>query len=251
MHKQRLKILGLLSNGVDSYVEKYKTIILCSFIDRWRIVIHGGIDGFSRMIVYLKASASNRADTVFNHFLNAVEEFGLPSRIRSDKGGENVDIARYMLGHPLRGPDRGSHITGRSVHNQRIERLWRDLFYGCTHSFYTLFYAMEDAGLLDPSNEFHLYALHYVFLPRLNQRIAEFVDAHTRAPISTEHNKSPLQLWISGLLNVWNSTSQIAVEQSMVGSDYFALCLILAGMTPLADPCSVGSMQAHSGVITF
>lgn len=108
----------------------------------------------------------------------------------------------------------------------------RDLFYGCAHSFYTLFYAMEDAGLLDPSNEVHLYALHYVFLPRLNQHIAEFVDAHTRAPISTEHNKSPLQLWISGLLNVWNSTSQIAVEQSMVVSDYFALCLILAGMTP-------------------
>ncbi|XP_068695841.1 uncharacterized protein [Montipora foliosa] len=186
---------------------------------RWRIIIHGGIDGFSWMIVYLKASASNRADTVFNHFLNAVEEFGLPSRVRSDKGGENVDIARYMLGHPLRGPDRGSHITERSVHNQRIERLWRDLFYGCTHSFYTLFCAMEDAGLLDPSNEFHLYALHYVFLPRLNQRIAEFVDAHTRAPISTEQNKSPLQLWISGLLNVWNSTSQIAVEQSMSPED--------------------------------
>ena len=187
-----------------------------SFFIRWRIVIHGGIDGFSRMIVYLKASSNNRASTVLKSFLDAVEEFGLPSRVRSDKGGENVDIAKYMLDHPLRGPDRGSHITGRSVHNQRIERLWRDLYFGCTHLFYSLFCAMEDAGILNPSSEAHLYALHYIYLPRLNRHLSEFVNAHARAPISTEHNKSPLQLWISGLLNVWNSNQLVAVEQSMV-----------------------------------
>lgn len=157
---------------------------------RWRIVIHGGIDGYSRMIVYLKASSNNRASTVLKSFLDAVEEFGLPSRVRIDKGGENVDIAKCMLDHPLRGPDRGSHITGRSVHNQRIERLWRDVYFGCTHLFYSLFYAMEDAGILDPSSEAHLYALHYIYLPRLNRHLSEFVNAHARAPISTEHNKS-------------------------------------------------------------
>ena len=72
------------------------------------------------MIVFLEANTNNEAATVFQLFLGAVAKFGLPSRVRTDKGGENVDIARYMLSHPLRGPDRGSHITGRSVHNQRI-----------------------------------------------------------------------------------------------------------------------------------
>ena len=92
---------------------------------RWRFVIHGGIDGFTRMIVFLECHTNNRASTVYRLFHNAVQTYGLPSRVRSDKGRENYDVPWFMLSHPLRGPTRGSHIAGRSVHNQRIERLAR------------------------------------------------------------------------------------------------------------------------------
>lgn len=71
--------------------------------------------------VFLRAGTNNTADTVLRLFLDAVEEYGLPSRVRSDQGGESVGVSMFMLQHPQRGSGRGSMSTGRSAHNQRIE----------------------------------------------------------------------------------------------------------------------------------
>lgn len=75
------------------------------------------MDGKTRMVVYLDASGDNTAESNCVSFMRAVSTYGIPSRTRSDKGGENVLIARFML--EQRGTGRASHICGRSVHNQR------------------------------------------------------------------------------------------------------------------------------------
>ena len=64
---------------------------------RWRIVIHGGIDGHSRLIVYLGASDNNKSSTVLDLFLKATEQYSWPSRVRADYGGENIEVARHMI----------------------------------------------------------------------------------------------------------------------------------------------------------
>ena len=110
---------------------------------RWGFVIHGYIDGFSRKITYFHCNINNRAQTVRELFISAVYNCGLPSRVRADQGVENVDVARYMLNHPLRGPGRRSFIAGKSCHNQRIERLWRDVFCSSLSKFYCVFWYLE------------------------------------------------------------------------------------------------------------
>ncbi len=113
-------------------------------LGRWRFVVHSAIDGFSRKILYMKVANNNKASTALNFFKRATMK-QMPSRLRLvcsgliwfysmvyvfilffriDKGSENKGIMAYFMW--MRGAGRSSVIAGRSVHNVRIERHWRD-----------------------------------------------------------------------------------------------------------------------------
>ena len=165
---------------------------------RWRMVTHGAIDGYSRL-VYLQCSNNNKASTVYELFLTAVQKHGLPSRVWSDQGLENVQVGRHMIDKC--GLQRRSMITGSSTHNQRVERLWKDM-----HQI--VLYFMEHHDYLDPLNEYHLWALSYVYVPRINRAIKEFKDSWNNHPIRTANHKSPQQLFTAGLLLLQHSRQE-------------------------------------------
>ena len=163
---------------------------------KWRMVVHGCVDGYSRIPVFLKCSTNNRAATVLANFSRAVGKYGLPSRSRCDQGSENVDVVQYMLN--MRGEGRGSALVGKSVHNQRVERLWRDVNVNVLYNFSNLFSLMEEIGILDPLSDIDIWCLHYAFLDYINHCLDEWSSSWMRHRISSMHNKTPLQLWIEG-----------------------------------------------------
>ena len=77
--------------------------------------------------------------------------------------------------------------------------------------------SMEDIGLLDPINEIDVWCLHYCFCHVINTKLKSWANAWIRHPLSSEQNKTPLQLWVQG--NFENA--EIALQdQSMVCDDY-------------------------------
>jgi len=184
---------------------------------RWGIVIRGGIDGKSRTCVYLEAGTNNSANSNLESFLKGVDKYGIPYRCRSDKGGENVLVAQYMLEN--RGTGRSSHICGRSVHNQRlvyeclkcprsweifyifyiyyrIERFWVDVQSACLAVYKQLFIQLEVEEALSIENCKQMAIFHRVFLPRINCALKDFMDGWNSHPISSENYYSPQQLML-------------------------------------------------------
>ncbi|KAI4880365.1 hypothetical protein NFI96_013984 [Prochilodus magdalenae] len=108
---------------------------------RYNIVIFGGIDGFSRKIMY-RSAASNRASTAYAFFLDGVRKFGWPYK-------------QCLLYEELI-PNPRSFISGKSVHNQRIKCLWRDVWLAVTQLYYGVLHDLEEDGLLDITDSLHL-----------------------------------------------------------------------------------------------
>lgn len=91
----------------------------------WGFFIHGAIDGGTRFLLYLYLSTRNTSTTALAPYKAACARHQGCSRVRIDAGSENYGIANFQLA--VRGRNRGSVLVGPSVHNQPIERIWRDV----------------------------------------------------------------------------------------------------------------------------
>lgn len=142
--------------------------------------------------MYLGAATNNSALTVLTFFQESVERYGFPLRVRGDRGNCTFTV---------RGTGRSSFISGKSVHNQRIERLWRDMWTAVTSVYYDVLHYLEEANYLHTADQTHLFCCHYTFLPRLQDDLNLFRDGWDNHPLRTEHNMSPNQLWELGQIH--------------------------------------------------
>lgn len=131
----------------------------------------------------------------------------IPDHVRSDYGGGNVDVWRYLITCHA---DPTSVITGSSVHNERVERMWRDVNRCVVSTFSETFRRLENDDILNPLNEVDMYCLHVIFIPRINKCLTEFKESWNNHGLSSEGNKTPYQLYLEGLQFIeTSSTSSI------------------------------------------
>ncbi|PPR04900.1 hypothetical protein CVT24_007175, partial [Panaeolus cyanescens] len=82
-----------------------------------------------------------------------------------------------------------------SVHNVRIERLWRDVRKDTLEFFRQLFLYLEAQGLLDPDSKIHLIALYIIYQPRIQQSLDRTISSWNNHAIRTEGNQSPTAIY--------------------------------------------------------
>ena len=140
--------------------------------------------------------------TVHQLFKKNAGKYGLPSRIRTDKGGENADVATYMLEHPRRGIGRVSVI----------ERLWRDVYTGVLSLYHSLFNHLEECGMLDQLSNLDIFGLHMIYIPQINRPLDVWSKGWNHHKMRTTGSLSPLQQFTEGLLRIRGTESSIASE---------------------------------------
>ena len=146
-------------------------------------------------------------------------------------------------------PERRSMITGPSTHNQRVERLWSDVFDGVIGFYYEIFSFIEENVVLDPFNEVDIAALHFSFIPWINEKLNSCRHAWSKYRIRTIKT-SPLSLWIAGQINYPlddNSEDQLHnfVVESILTDEEVDKRLIIASPTDILTEIVLTQLKAE------
>ena len=147
-------------------------------LKRYGLCVHGCIDGFSRRILWLKASSTNNDPFVVCKYYveNSLLLNGIPCIVRADRGTENVcmELMQTLL-RSENGDQRGllqsTFLYGRSTSNQRIEAWWSKFCMFGMRTWIDHFKEMEEFGVIDVSLSLVRECIRFCYLDLLRKEL--------------------------------------------------------------------------------
>ena len=142
--------------------------------------IQGGIDGYSRRILWLEVGISNNKPAfIAKYFVGCVKVAGGTACIvRANLGTENTYVAgiqRFLRNDSCDSffKDK-SFMYGRSISNQQIEALWSQLRRRCASWWMEHFKELRGSGLYCDSNPVHVDCLRFCYMGLIRDELHRF-----------------------------------------------------------------------------
>jgi len=158
---------------------------------------HGCMDGFSRRLVWLEVSVSNKnPEIIASYYIKAVKELGgIPLKISADDGTEHSIIQpihvylRSLSNNAVNVEDAFSIVS--SMRNQRIESYWSKLRNDRIGWWRSFFQDMVDLGIYDSSNVFLLECIRFCFMKLIRKELKSVTQEWNQHIISKSKNDGP------------------------------------------------------------
>jgi hypothetical protein len=196
----------LRRSRLDNYITDGPNHIWCidghDKLSSYGIQIYAAVDAYSRKIIWWYCGTANRAQySVLSQYLEAVSQGQVcPNFLRADKGAETLlageaHLAMYVEAAVREGWSQQEllsitvedcFIWGPSVHNVKIEGLWRQLRFVQTGSWLKLFAFLKKCDLYRWWNPADKVVLLFVFMPLIRAELIEFVNDHNAYPIRAQ-----------------------------------------------------------------
>ena len=158
--------------------------------------IHGCIDGFSRRIIWLDVSSSNKKpELIATYYLNAVKQLGgVPKKLKADDGTEHSLIEPIHIAlRDIRNDEDviSSFSIVTSPLNQRIEAYWSKLKQDRMGWWKRLFQDMLDLDMFDPSDPVVLDCARFCFMTLIRKELIGIANEWNQHIISKSLNGGP------------------------------------------------------------
>ena len=145
---------------------------------------------------------------------------------------------------------RGSVLVGRSVHNQPIERLWRDVREKVVDHFKYIFTVLEHhMHVFRPQSPLDRHCLLAVFMPVLQDAMEEFRSAwnnhhiRNRAHGTPSQQYEPCKRWEMVDDATWEVLKSCNYSHIVEGDDQVeALCTLQQDTPRAGDPVRLGNV---------